>query len=297
MHGLWAEALILGRSLMELEIIIKWLLSEKVEERLNQYIGAILDEEKRLARKMEKGVSVSAQILSELIGDKLLERIRDRRDTEASETLNRIGSKSRWPNRSVREIAKEVDLERNYDMVYWIESIFAHAHPLSILEDHPSDWDHLLCPLFTCEARDGLPRALCLVAFPASILHVFSIVNDALSLRLDGKIKRAWKAVHAILRDESSGIRWEPSDDLQPGELIVYGVDGKVKRYSPKRGDDKPGAMKPKYGNNAGGEIHNKGMVSDMDFASFNLSVLFRSLLRSRVAWGSFTPTPSQFRT
>lgn len=233
MNGLWAEALILGRSLMEMEITLKWLLSGDTKKRLNRYIGAIRDEEKRLCRKMTEGVSVSAQILSELIGDQLRDRLAKGVKTPGPASYH--GPKSRWPYLPIREMAREVDLERNYDLGYWIESIFAHVHPLSILESHPSHWDHLLCPLFTCEAREGLPRALCLVALPASVLHVFATVNDALNLGLQTKIEKAWKAVHALLRDEDSGIRWEPSIELSPGEVRVYSTDGTVKRYTPKR--------------------------------------------------------------
>lgn len=235
MNGLWAEALIVGRSLMEMEITVKWLLARDVKDRLSRYIGAIHDEEERLARKLADGISVDAQMLNELVGDQLRDRLKNSPLRPDASPQDRRRRRSGWPYLSIREMAREVGLERNYELCYWIESVFTHVHPLSVLESHPTEWDHILCPLFACEARTGMPRAFCLVALPASILHLFATLDEALGLGLQATIDETWKAVHALLRDEESGVRWAPSEDIPPGEVRIYQPDGTVRRYTPKR--------------------------------------------------------------
>jgi hypothetical protein len=212
-------------------------ISEDSERRLELFASTIHDEEERLARKMSEGVSVSAQVLADLIGDKLREKLS--RNADGVKSAQSHSAKS-WPPFPIREMAREVDLERDYDLVYWLQSIFAHAHPLSILEAHPSDWEHLLCPLFTCEATSGMPRALCLVALPSSSLHVFQAIDESLNLGLGAKIEEAWKAIHSLLQDEQNGALWQPSFDIPMGEVHVHYVDGSSKKYVPKRRSKKP---------------------------------------------------------
>jgi hypothetical protein len=230
MHGLWAEGLILGRALMEIEITVKWLLVGDSVARLQRYVNAIHSEEERLCRKLDDGISVSAQFLNELVGEELRTRVKNR-----SSSGKAAYSKLRWPAASIREMAKEIGLERDYELGYWMESIFAHAHPLSVLEAHPSEWDHILCPLFTCERREGIPRALCLVALPSSVLQTFAAIDGVMKIGLQRELEEAWEAFHALLRDEENGIRWEPSIDVPLGEVHLRLADGTTKRYAPKK--------------------------------------------------------------
>ncbi len=234
MNGLWAESLVVGRSLMEMEITVKWLLAKDVKDRLDLYVGAIRDEEERLARKLSDGISVSAQVLNEFVGDQLRERLKKSPLRPNLPPRNQKKKRTGWPYLSIRDMAKEVGLERNYELGYWIESVFAHVHPLSVLESHPIEWDHILCPLFACESRTGMPRALCLVALPSSILHLFATFDDVMGLGLGPRLEEAWAELHELLRDESNGVQWVPSQDLPPGEIRVHRADGTVHRYAPK---------------------------------------------------------------
>jgi hypothetical protein len=214
---------------MEIEITVKWLLSGDSNKRLDQYVRAIHIEEERLGRKLSDGFSVSAQIMNELFG----EHLKQRRASHARAGSPTSGRKSGWPPVSIREMSKEVNLERNYELGYWIESVYAHAHPLSILEAHPSDWDHVLCSMFTCEARNGLPRFICVLALPSSILHVFAALDEVLSVGLQAEITRAWEAINELGRKEMGG-NVEFSVDLPVGEVHVNYTDGSSRRYSPK---------------------------------------------------------------
>lgn len=241
MHGLWAEVLILGRALMEIEIIMKWLLKEGGNARLESYIAAINEEKKRLRRKMSSGVSVSAQILSELIGEAL-----DAEIDADSDDRNNTGQNKRWPPISIRDMSKEVDMERNYDIVYWLQSIFTHSHPLSVIESHPPEFGHLLCHMFTCEASSGLPRATALTGMPMVILHVFATADTALQLGLGSDIEHAWELVRSSVMNEEKGVQWVPSNDIPVGDVRVVYADGTSKQYSPQRSKIKEGKPKGK---------------------------------------------------
>jgi hypothetical protein len=225
MHGLWVEALICGRALMEIEITMKWLLHKDRNERISYYATTIDAEKHRLARKMSAGVSVSAQVMNDLIGPELRDELRHK------------SNRNPWPKIPIREMAKEVDMDRNYDVAYWLTSIFAHAHPLSIVEAHPPDQDHLLCPLFTCEADSGLPRGYALTAIPMASLHLFSTASEALALGLNDDISHVWQLLHDFGVNEDEGIPWVPRDNVPLGDVIVYCADGTSRHYSPQRSD------------------------------------------------------------
>jgi len=231
MSGVWAEALTLGRSVIELEILLKWFAGDH-KERLSIYLESIRREEQRVSRKTAKGTSASMQILGDLLDAQSLGRL-----TDGTATLGPRVSVNR-PTLSfekVRELAKQVDLEWNYDSAYWMSSIFAHIHPLSVIESHPPEWEHVFCRLFACGGSDSMPRSLAILALPASALHVFSLLDQTLSLGLEGDIEEAWKAVHDFVQDEKSGLRWQPSKDVQPGHVHVHMEDGTVKKYVPRK--------------------------------------------------------------
>jgi hypothetical protein len=230
MSGVWAEALILGRSIIELEILLKWFATADQEKRLNVYIQSIRKEEQRVARKIANGTSSAMQVLGDVLGPEVFARL-----AEGTATLGPAkdaGAKN-LSFENVRERAKIVDLEWNYDSAYWMASIFAHIHPLSVIESHPPDWEHTLCRMFACGGEDPMPRSLAIVALPASALHVFTLLDQTLHLELERPIEQAWAAVHQFVRDEVAGIRWKTSPDVPPGEVHVHMADGTVKVYSP----------------------------------------------------------------
>jgi hypothetical protein len=112
---LWGEALIMGRVLFETELRARSLLQGDYIEQVEEYLAEVGIEQSRLKRKAKAGRSASAKVLA------------------ATRLFDEGASKSRRPQ-NVREQAKLMNMERLYDLPYWIASTFAHAGILSLSE-------------------------------------------------------------------------------------------------------------------------------------------------------------------
>lgn len=224
---LWADALVLKRTLIEIEITIKWFLDQDTENRIQRYVSGIDHESMNLLNKMSAGRSVSAQFLADLINPAAL---------APSNPVEEIGRS--WSGLSIRDMSRDCDMERIYDMAYWISSAFVHSHVLSILDYNPSlkEQQEILGPLFG-RGSDDFPCWLVLGATPSQALHIFMAADRVLHLGLSQEIESSWELVRQCLRKASGG-SFAFSDDVREGDLIVRGhVEGKSfeKRYSPRR--------------------------------------------------------------
>lgn len=123
---LWSDAFVLSRSLIEIEIIVKWLMKEDSGRRIEMYPSGSESEKKRLL-KMVAGISVSAQTLSDLI------------DPTGLDTDPEKGGKG-WSGLNIRQMSREVNIERHYDLAYWISSSLVHSDSLSTM---PVEWRRL----------------------------------------------------------------------------------------------------------------------------------------------------------
>lgn len=220
---LWVEATILGRSLLEIEIVVKWLLHKDQSTRMKSFSNGIDGEKRRLLRKMKDGVSVTAQILGDVFEAKLKEELTGKNELDT------------WPPTSIRDMAREVDMERNYDIPYWIQSIYSHASPLSILECQPAKIKSFLVDLFDKGPNGMVPRIMN-TAIPAASLHLLSTINVALHLDLSDRIEKVWELIRREMNgEEESNYISNSSLAVPQGDIVLVGADGSHIRYSPKR--------------------------------------------------------------
>ena len=191
-QDLWMETIALGRS--SFEIVLRWLFHGDSEQKLSTYLGAIDTETQRLKRKLAAETSITAMVMSDLLGEEY------RKASSPAKTRRPV---------SVRDMSTEVDMERHYDFAYWMESSFVHATPLSLLDYAPGDVDPVLVDMYSAK---GSARGLAYEAIPSQLLHLFETIDSGLRLGLAKNIHDARRAVlrrvnaiAAALRVESSG--------------------------------------------------------------------------------------------
>ena len=223
----WSDAFALSRTLTDIEIIVKWLMKENTEHRIEKYLSGIEHEKRRLLNKMNAGISVTAQTMSDLIDPAELATLPPIED-------NRKG----WSGLTIREMSREVDMERHYDAAYWISSSIVHSHALSLLEWNPKrDQENEMLVGFFCQHNDGFQSRIVLSAVPMQVLHIFTFVDKELGLGFGQKIDAAWHFAHlAIAPGKVRFVNSTESHDIGVGDVALLTQDGAiVKKYSPKR--------------------------------------------------------------
>jgi hypothetical protein len=224
----WPDACILGRTLFETEILVKWLLESDTDRRIAEYLAEVEEEKGRFRRKMEAGLSTATQVMRDLFSAQSFS------GPQTTGRKKRAGSHG-----SVRGKAQTVNLERSYDLPYWMMSIFAHSHAICLSKWHPelmrarSPFVHL----FGFES-DDLPAWMALTAIPLSALDLFQLTNHHLDLNLSEQIE----ATRQAFRDGDSKLTGGVlrfSKDVQRGEIRLESSDGTVTSYkSPRSGRD-----------------------------------------------------------
>ena len=216
--NLWGDALVIGRSLFETELRVQWLLAGPYDERVSEYLNEVGTEEARLQRKGRAGRSVSAKVLAatRVVGG----------------PATSSGGKARH---NIRETAKPLDMERLYDLPYWISSTFVHTGVLSLAEWHHAlaRADRQLAAMFSLGHRD-LPCWLTLSGVPTSAIRTYRAIDDRLALGLGSRIGYVHKLLgEAVSR--TSGVKFDPR--VAVGEIVIGSSpdDPNAVRFSPNR--------------------------------------------------------------
>jgi hypothetical protein len=141
-----------------------------------------------------------------------------------------------WSGLTVREMAREVNMEQNYDLPYWISSAFIHSHALSILDANPkrNKENPILTDMFS-QGEKRFLNTIVMEGVPCQVLHTFSSIDSALNLGIKGQIDSAWYHVHMSFNDGK--VRFiSPSEGkgIKEDELAIIGIDGTKKVYSPR---------------------------------------------------------------
>lgn len=178
---LWGDFLVVGRSLFETEIIISWLLQESTEERVRKYIDGIEQERNVLANKAKSGISSFGQILSDVLGVDAI---------KSTATLDE--SLRNWSGMNVREMAREIETENNYETLYWVASAFVHSHVLSVIDTNQTVRQNLgiLGNIFSLD-DDGITKSTSLISMAGPALNVFILLNNTFSIGIGEDINRA----------------------------------------------------------------------------------------------------------
>jgi hypothetical protein len=203
---LWGDALVIGRSLLELDIILKWLIEKDTKIRLTEYLSGISEEKKRFAKKIDEGYSTFAQVYGTLYPDEL-------------RAMAHEGGKT-WSKHHLRELSVETNKEPEYDSFYWISSAYVHSHALSLLEWNSElrRQENVLSPLF-CMDRPGPFEYAVIIGIPSLSLGIFGTTNEYLSLGIGAAIDLARKALEEDVLKISGGMV-HISRDLKDGVIV-----------------------------------------------------------------------------
>lgn len=211
----WGDTFTIGRSMLELDIIIKWLCEQDTQERLSEYLSGIQDEKKRFLKKMNDGYSTFAQIYSEFYGKELRESISE-------------GEKS-WNKHNLRELSVEIGEEHNYDSFYWVSSAFVHSHVLSLFEWNADlrQNEIILAPIFSPD-KQGTFQFSILVGVLVTALSTFETANNKLNLGMTDEIELTWKLLQTDILN-STGVYL--SRKHHKPEFIVKGTQESGEPY------------------------------------------------------------------
>jgi hypothetical protein len=143
-----------------------------LESNVADYLGQIAAERTRLERKMTAGRSVTAKVLADLW------------------PMENSRKKSTKTQGSVRERAMKVDMERLYDIPYWISSAFAHSSPLSLSEWNVdlSVQDPILDAFFSLKSVDA-PSWLTLSGLPYAVIQTYFLADKHLNWEISDRVE------------------------------------------------------------------------------------------------------------
>jgi len=223
----WPDAWVLGRSLFETEILVKWLCESRTDHRIKEYLEAIDEEKSRLQRKVPNGRSVATQVMRDIIPPKASEI--------SAESANK---KKRGRRSNVRDRSKFVNLERSYELPYWTASIFAHSNALSLSQWNPilKAEDSPFVEMFSFSDK-GLASWLVLEGSPSSVLETFALTDHCFQLGLSREISDTRKLFNEVISKVSGGRVMFSAPER--GQVIVQFTNGTSRTYkSPRTGRD-----------------------------------------------------------
>lgn len=221
----WADALVLGRTLFDLDVIVSWILETDTENRVEIFKGSINEDKLRLARKMAAGMSVAAQVMKD---------ISDPTEFDIDELKKKVQALNKTGN--IREMSREVDLERVYDLFYWVSSAFAHSSFISLIDYNEEERaKEKALAMFFGQSNSGFPCWIVLMGTPSTWIRIFESINTALELGFDEKLSE----IHSMIGSTFTGIAGvQLSSSIPKGDMIVETCNelGKSqKQYSPNR--------------------------------------------------------------
>lgn len=208
----FAASTVLDRALLELKFRASWLSEKPQKKRLSDFASMVEAENSILIRKMKEGKSLSAQILNHLFGDK------------AVAESNRDGK----ARSSVFRLAEEADLAFDYDIPYWLESLYVHSHPLSMLMFRPK-LPFQRNPLTDAAIEIASEEVVSFQLYggtPSTFAWILDYVLMCYvhPVGLDG-VNELFKSIEETMSIVTGGM-WKMSDDVPPGSLTVLTGDG-----------------------------------------------------------------------
>lgn len=214
------SSIILTRSLFDTEILINWLLAEESKKRIQLYLEGIDFDKDNLIKKIKSKISTTGQILGDLY------------KKEIDSYIKKTEKKRSWSGKSIRDLTKDVYLEKSYDIPYWMMSVFTHGSVLSIaheLELNKYTSDKILVNVFDTKSKEGMAWSLVLKYPPISLLHTFRKIDKYLELNQNSEIDEGWKGYQKSLgKLYNNQIQMIEDESLIDGDVMIVGEkDGK----------------------------------------------------------------------
>lgn len=196
---------ILLRCLFEIKIKASNIQDDKNKEISNINIEIKQELEKFLI-KIKNGDSYTSQILSDLLKDKEFNFT----TKDGKETLKR---------RTIRDRAKDADLEFDYEILYWISSLFIHSHPLSLFIEQKEKYpNNEIIDVLSYLIQD---IDLLNINFLTTILWISTyLFEDIFSKTTKQEIDNLWDISRKLLIKKSN-LKWEIDENINLGEMQI----------------------------------------------------------------------------
>lgn len=206
--------LILTRSLFDTEILINWLLQDDSEKRIGLYLDGVELDKDNLVKKIKSKISTTGQVLADIFSD------------EIEKHISTTSKRKNWSGKNIRELTRDVYLEKSYDIGYWMMSVFVHGSALSIADNCKLDKyknEKLLSAVFETTDKSSMAWSLTLQYPTISILNIFKHIDSYLKLNQVSEIDKCWKGYQTIINKDNKGVQQIIlSDDKEiEGDFIV----------------------------------------------------------------------------
>jgi hypothetical protein len=208
----FSDCLILGRSILENEIQIRWLVDEDTHNRVEEYLQSLNNTKIEFNSKLKSRASTTFQALGDFLKIAPLE----------------IDSKRERSN--IRTRSGEVGIESTYDVFYWITSKFVHADLLSIANYKSNFFETEKELSLFFEFNKGSIFDYILLTTPTLLtLHIITHTNRCLKFGLDESIQRTWNVINQEI-SKNTGVIF--SEEIKMGTVSVRFMDGTVKEFT-----------------------------------------------------------------
>ena len=196
---------ILLRSLFEIKIKASKLQDNKDEELSNTNVECKKEMENFL-KKIEKGTSFSSQIAWMIFKNKKF-------------TFSTKDGNNTFKRRTIKDNADNADLGFDYELLYWLFSLFVHSHPLSLIIEQKEKYP-----------KNEIIEFLSDISRDADLLNVNTLgtmlwittylFGDILSNKTKQSIDILWEFNRRVI-EEKYNIEWKIDKKIKLGSMRI----------------------------------------------------------------------------
>lgn len=202
---------ILLRSLYEIKVKASKYQDDRNLEIKNTN-AQIKNEIERFLKKIEKGQSFTSQILWKHLKDKKFEF---QVDSESAE----------FKRKTIKKNFEEADLGFDYDILYWLTSLFIHTNPLSLVIEHKEQYPkNEIFDILSVISRD---MDMINIQVLGTLLWITKyLFEEILSKETNDLIDNLWASKRELI-SKKYGIEWKVDPNVEIGTMKAVTDDGK----------------------------------------------------------------------
>jgi hypothetical protein len=200
---------ILLRSLYEIKIKASKLQDNKDDE-ISHTNAELQKEFQFFLKKIEKGTSYSSQILWKIFKD-------------IKYNFHTKDGNNRFKRRTIKDNADKTDLGFDYEISYWLSSLFIHSHPLSLMIEHKDSYPKSEIVNYLSHISTDID--LLNINLLGTMLWITQyLFTDILSKETKEMIKNLWDINRKII-EEKYNIKWEIDKNIPIGTLKIGDIN------------------------------------------------------------------------
>lgn len=202
---------ILLRSLYEIKVKASKYQDDRNLEIKNTN-SQIKNEIERFLKKIEKGQSFTSQTLWKHLKDK---KFKFQVNSEGLE----------YKRKTIKKNFEEADLGFDYDILYWLTSLFIHTNPLSLVIEHKEQYP----PSEIFEILSTISRDMDMINIQVlgTLLWITEyLFEEILSKETNDMIDNLWTSIRELI-SKKYDIEWKVDPNLETGTMKAVTNNGK----------------------------------------------------------------------